>query len=139
MVVSIRGQQVRLIDLASTPVLIAYIVGGCLALTVEPPNLVEVQLGPRFILLWAVMLIVGPILSFASVPMPDQYLGVQLRVSAGPLTAGGVGTFAACAGMVDYTSFTFVIATGLAVAALLALLVDLRQMRMIRRLAQELP
>ncbi len=139
MVVTIRGRQVRLLDLASAPVLVAYIVGGFLALTVEPPNLVEVQLGPKFVVLWAVMLIAGPVMWFASIPMADQYLGVQLRASAGVLTMGGVGTFAACAGIVDYTSFAFVIATGLACAALSALLVDLRQLRMIRRLAHELP
>lgn len=136
MVVSIRGRPVRLLDLASAPVHVAYIIGGLLALTVEPPNLVEVQLGPRFIVLWAVMLIVGPILSFASIPLDDQYLGAQLRASAGLLTVGGVGMFAVCAGAVDITSFSVVVTTGLACAAFLALLVDLRQLRMIRRLAE---
>lgn len=139
MVVHLRGRTIRLLDLASAPVLASYIVGGVLALTVEPPNLVEVQLGPMFIVVWAAMLIAGPLLWFASIPMADQYAGVQLRASAGLMTVGGVGTFAACAGMVDHTSFSFVIATGLACAALSALLVDLRQMRMIRRLARELP
>ncbi len=138
MVVHLRGRAIRLIDLASMPVLGAYVWAGCLALLVEPPGIVEIQLGPIMGVVWACCLIAGPLLAVGSMLLADQYAGTQLRAWAGLITFGAVGTYTMCAyAAYGWASFIVVIAGGLSTAALLALAVDVRALRLIRRLSRE--
>lgn len=138
MVMQLR--PIHLVDLASTPVLLAYLWGGLLALLVEPPSVVENQLGPVFGMIWAVMLVVGSILAASAFPMADQWAGTWLRLGSGLILFGAIGTFTMCMGHAyGPTAFEVIVPGGLASDALLGVMVDVRKLQLIRRHAQEMP
>ena len=123
--ISGRSVQVRLLDLASLPVLSAYLWGGVMSLAGGPPSAVHAQLGAIIGAVWSVMLICGPLLSIGSFPLADQRGGIWLRVGAGWFTVGALGIFTGCA-YVAYgpSDFITILGGGLAGAALLVLVLD---------------
>lgn len=138
MVVQLRGRTIRLIDLASLPVLVAYTLGGLLALLVEPPGIVEAQLGPILGIAWSACLITGPIGSIASMPLPDQWAGTQLRIGASGLTLAALAPLTVCAiSAYGYAAFFTVLSAGLSAATTVTLCIDVRQLGRIQRHAQE--
>lgn len=122
-------REIRLLDLAASPVFGAYFWGGILALLVEPPTIVEEQLGPVLGVCWAAALILGPLMAVLSFPRPDEYASIWFRISSGLFIFGGIGTFAMCAlHAFGWQSFVVSVTVGLSGAALLALGIDILKM-----------
>lgn len=129
------AERLRSLDVAAA----GYFAGGVASVVTGTPTTVEQALGHFFSVAWLIMLIVGPILSVGAVLLPNQWSGTWLRVAGGFMVSGALASFlVAAVQRFGWGQFTPWLVGGLTVASLAYLLLDVRALTRISRLARRM-